>query len=308
LALTAGRACPSPATLLTGMLLLNLWTGPASAATSEDGRRAYDAGQFTDAMGIWAELSRQGDAEAEFGLGLLYDLGNGTPANPETAFLWYKMAADAGLPAAEFNVAAMYDAGRGVGRSSENAAQWYAKAGAHGHHRAQFDLGLLYQNGDGVPRNLDAAAAWFRDAADGGLAAAGNRLKEVTAAARTRPAGPMAVVSLVAPERNATITSRGGAVSLELVWVPPAEPQPVHFVVQVRELGSTLRTIFTTSVTDTAVIVPLPANTGFYVWNVNAVGQDGSDAAGDWNWFSVDQATDPTRSMASVPGQASSAH
>ena len=272
----------------------------------EDGRRAYDAGQFTDAMGIWAELSRQGDAEAEFGLGLLYDLGNGTPPSPETAFLWYKLAAEAGLPSAEFNIAAMYDAGRGVSRSSESAALWYAKAGAHGHHRAQFDLGLLYQDGDGVPRNFDAAAAWFRAAADGGLAAAGSRLKEVAVAAKTRPAGGVAGVTLVAPERNATITSRGGATSLELVWVAPAEPWPVHYVVQVRELRSTLRTIFTTTVTATAVIVPLPANPGFYVWNVDAVGQDGPDAASDWNWFSVDQVADPARSMASMPGRASS--
>jgi hypothetical protein len=50
-------------------------------------------------MGIWAELSRQGNGEAEFGLGLFYDLGNGTQTNPESAFFWYKRAAEAGLPA-----------------------------------------------------------------------------------------------------------------------------------------------------------------------------------------------------------------
>jgi hypothetical protein len=169
------------------MLVLGLCWMPAVAATPEDGRKAYDAGRFSDALGIWAELSRSGNAESEFGLGLLYDLGNGTAEDPETAFFWYKTAAEAGLPEAEFNVAAMYDSGRGVAQSAEAAASWYARAAARGHPRAQYDLGLLYDQGEGVPHNPDAAAAWLRQAAGGGLAAAGSRLKLLHAAAAHRP-------------------------------------------------------------------------------------------------------------------------
>ncbi len=281
----------------------------AHAATPDDGRRAYDAGHFTDAMGIWAELSRRGNAEAEFGLGLLYDLGNGTPANPATAFFWYLAAAEDGLPEAEFNVAAMYDSGRGVAQSAEIAAVWYAKAAAHGHHRAQFDLGLLYEQGVGVPRNPGAAAAWMRDAAAGGITAAGDRLKALEATIPDKPAGGLTAVTLVSPPRNATLPLPGKAASVELVWSAPPEPRPVHYEVQVRELGSsTLQTVFTASVTETATLVPLPANADFYVWNVSTVGRDGSHAVGDWNWFTVGTPPDSQQSMASVPGATHSGH
>lgn len=132
LRVTWGRCFPVCA------LLFGACAIPAEAASPEDARRSYDAGHFADAMGIWAELSRDGNAEAAFGIGLMYNVGNGTEENPQTAFFWYMKAAEAGLPAAEFNVAAMYDGGRGVAQSVADAALWYAKAAAHGHLRAEY--------------------------------------------------------------------------------------------------------------------------------------------------------------------------
>lgn len=284
------------------MLALTLWSAPAGAANPEDGRRAYDAGHFTDAMGIWSELSRQGNAEAEFGMGLLYDLGNGMPENADLAFSYYKMAAEAGLPAAEFNVGAMYDSGRGVAQSSRNAALWYAKAAVQGHHRAQFDLGLLYEQGEGVPRNPDAAVAWFREAADSGLSAAATRLKVLEATAQKRPAGQLSGVTLVSPARDATFSLNDDHPTVELVWVAPPEPQPVHYEIEVRELGgSSLTAIVTASVTETATVVHLPAKPDFYVWNVDTIGQDGSHAQGDWSWFSTGSPVPSQQSVASMP-------
>jgi TPR repeat protein len=284
------------------MLTFSLCSEPASAAAPEDGRRAYDAGHFTDAMGIWSELSRQGNAQADFGLGLMLDLGNGTPEDPERAFLWYKRAADAGLPAAQFNVAAMYDSGRGIARDYESAALWYARAAAHGHHRAQFDLGLLYEQGNGVPHNLDAAASWLRDAADGGLPAAAVRLKALAPTAAKRVTSDMTAVTLVWPPRDATLTLTDDNPTLELVWAAPPEPQPVHYEIQVRELGGpALRTMFTASVTETATVVRLPANEDFYVWNVDAVERNGARAPGDWGWFSIGPPPRSEDSVAAMP-------
>ena len=285
-------ARPAPAaTILAGILTATLLGAPSFAATPEDGRRAYDAGRFTDAMGIWSQLSRQGSAEAAFGLGLLYDLGNGIPADPATAFFWYNLAAESGLPAAEFNVAAMFDAGRGVAQDSFNAALWYAKAASHGHHRAQFDIGLLYADGTGVPRNPDAAAAWLHLAAEGGLAAAANRLKEIAATARS--SGPLVPVTASAPARNTTLPAR---IAVELVWIAPPQSQPVHFEVQVREFGpDVLKTVFTASLTQTSVMAQLPPTKDVYVWNVETVGKDGSRAPGVWNWFSVTDTEKPKK-------------
>ena len=280
----------------------------AEPATSEDARRAYDAGRFTDAMGIWADLSRQDNASAAFGLGLLYDLGNGVPEDPAHAFIWYKAAAEAGLPAAEFNVGAMYDSGRGVSQSSENAALWYAKAAAHKHARAAFDLSQLYEQGDGVPRNLGAAAAWLRVAASGRLEAAAERLKALEAArpnrpTPSRPIGSLTGVTLASPARDATLAlaPSAGRLTVELVWVAASEPRPVQYEVQVQDLGAPVqRTVLNSTIAETALLLPLPATPGFYVWKVDAISSDGARASSDWSWFSIGSATRPQQSMAST--------
>jgi hypothetical protein len=279
------------------------------AATPEEARRAYDAGNFSDAMGAWAELSREGNAEAEFGLGLMYDLGNGIRENPQTALFWYRMAAEAGVPSAAFNVGAMYDSGRGVPRSSAEAATWYAKAAALGHLRAQYNLGLMYEQGDGVPRNRDAARVWLQEAANGGLPAAASRLKSLEVSPPDRPVGPPTSVTLVFPARNASLLPAGDNPTVALVWMAPAQSQPVRYEVKVRELdGPALTTIVTASVMQTATVVRLPAKPDFYVWNVDAVGQDGSHAASDWNRFSIGAPPRPEQSIASAPDGPEPAH
>ena len=295
MALIAPRACRVAA----GMLALGLCIRPAGAATPEDGRRAYDSGHFTDAMGIWAELSRAGNAEAEFGLGLLYDLGNGRPEDPETAFFWYNAAAGAGMPAAQFNVGAMYDSGRGVAQDHAAAALWYAKAASHGHHRAQFNLGQLYEQGDGVPRNLDAAAAWLKAAADGGLQAAAAQLKTLDRT-RSKPGGPLTAVTLVSPARDVTLTTPDNTPMVEFVWLAAPEPKPVHYEVQIRG-GSTLQIIPTASVTTTALAVQLPQAADIYVWSVDTVARDGSRSHSDWSWFSVGSPSQSEKSIAAAP-------
>jgi hypothetical protein len=271
----------------------------AQAATPEDARRAYDAGRFTDAMGIWAQLSHQGNAEAAYGIGMLYDLGNGTPADPSAAFAWYKVAAEAGIPAAEFNVGAMFDAGRGVTRDSASAALWYARAAARGHARAAYDLGLLYEQGDGVPRNPDAASAWFHHAAKEGIPAAEARWKALPGREPDAQGNAPKPVSLVGPTRDAKLVLTSDGPTVELVWIAPPEPWPAHYEVQVRELdGPNLPLVFDGTVTETAELVRLPIKAAFYVWSVITLGPDSSHTTADWSWFSVNPTT---QSVASAP-------
>jgi TPR repeat protein len=171
--------------------------GPAAAATVDDGQRAYDQRRFKDARRIWAPLAEAGDAEAQVSLGLLFDLGQGAPANPAAAYMWYRRAAEAGLAQAQFNVAVMLDSGVIGPRNAVEAAGWYAKAAAQGHHRAQYNLAQLYSSGDGVPRNMTQAKAWYRVAAAGGLTAAADRLGEIERHARSGTS--RSEVALVAP-------------------------------------------------------------------------------------------------------------
>jgi hypothetical protein len=294
-----------PSGLPAGILIFGIWSVAAGAATPEDGRRAYDAGHFTDAMGIWAKLSSEGSAEADFGLGLLYDLGNGTPEDPQSAFFWYRLAAEAGLPAAEFNVGAMYDSGRGIGRDLEAAADWYAKAAARGHHRAQYDLGQMYEHGDGVPRNPEVAAAWLKAAAAGGVQAAADRLKALDANPRSKLAGPLTAATLASPAVNATVMLTPVNPMVELVWMAPPEPQLVRYEVEVREATEPAqRLVAEASVTTTAIAIRLPIHANSYIWKVDTVARDGDHSPSDWNWFSVvsrEWSVPPTASAAGAP-------
>ena len=161
--------------------------GPAAADTVRDGERAYVHRHFEEARRIWTPLAEAGDAEAQVSLGLLFDLGQGVPEDPATAYKWYRRAAETGLAKAQFNVAVMEDSGVVGPRDAVAAARWYAKAAAQGHLRAQYNLAQLYASGDGVPRDIAEAKAWYRVAARGGLTAAADKLAEIE---RNAPSGP----------------------------------------------------------------------------------------------------------------------
>jgi TPR repeat protein len=125
--------------------------------SSEAGQSAYAAGRFIDALRIWRPLAEGGDPRAAYGLGLLYDLGQGVGQDAAAAFVWYRRAAEAEFVLAEFNVAVMCDSGLGRPRDPAEAALWYPSAAAHGNGRAEYNLAQLYQAGEGVPLNPSMA-------------------------------------------------------------------------------------------------------------------------------------------------------
>jgi murein DD-endopeptidase MepM/ murein hydrolase activator NlpD len=181
-----------------GLLFAALAAGASSlaAALTGDAQSAYDNGQFGEARRIWVPLAEAGDAEAQFRLGLLFDLGQGVRKDLATAYMWYRRAAEAGLAQAQFNVAVMQDSGLVGPRNTVEAARWYRKAAVQGHHRAQYNLAQLYASGDGVPSNIAKAKAWYRVAAHGGLTAAADKLAGIERNARsgTSPSEPTPVV------------------------------------------------------------------------------------------------------------------
>ena len=64
-----------------------------------------------------------GDVEAQYRLGLLYEHGGSVVRDYCYAFLWYRMAADAGHRMATLRLAAMYWNGRGVPQDQELAVR-----------------------------------------------------------------------------------------------------------------------------------------------------------------------------------------
>jgi uncharacterized protein len=90
-----------------GVLALALF-GVAVAGPLEEGGAAYERGDYAAAMSYWRPLADQGDADAQFLLGLMYDSGEGVPQDYALAVEWYRKAADQGYPPAQLNLGVAY--------------------------------------------------------------------------------------------------------------------------------------------------------------------------------------------------------
>ncbi len=149
------------------LLAVMLMAAPA-LADFQKGLDAYSNGDYATALKEWKSPADQGDAHAQYGLGLLYDLGRGVPVDPAQAAKWYGLAAAQDLPGAQSNLAMLYAEGRGVPKDMGQADQLWLSAGKSGVVEAQFNLGLSYYRGEGVPKSYPDAAGWFQKAAEGG--------------------------------------------------------------------------------------------------------------------------------------------
>ena len=83
------------------------------------------------------QAADQGDADAQYNLGLIYAFGEGVPKGDAEAVRWYRLAADQGLASAQFNLGLMYAKGQGVLKDSVRAHMWFNIAGANGNEAAR---------------------------------------------------------------------------------------------------------------------------------------------------------------------------
>jgi TPR repeat protein len=120
----------------------------------------------------YRQAAEQGVAEAQFNLGVAYQYGRGVPQDDAEAANWYRQAAEQGNPEAQANLGFMYDRGTGVPQDDAEAANWYRQAAEQGYAPAQFSLGVMYDEGTDVPENDAEAANWYRQAAEQGYAPA----------------------------------------------------------------------------------------------------------------------------------------
>ena len=116
--------------------------------------------------------AEQGNADAQFNLGTMYDNGQGVPQDYAEAVRLYRLAADQGNAIGQFNLGVMYEHGQGVPQDYAEALRWYRLSADQGYASAQFNLGVTHANGQGVLQDYTEAVRWFRLAADQGIASA----------------------------------------------------------------------------------------------------------------------------------------
>ena len=111
-----------------------------------------------------------GDAEAQFALAVMYDLGIDVPKNYAESGKWYLKAANQGLAEAQFKLGVRYyEYGKKARENYTTAFSWFYKAANQGLPEAQLNVGLMYQLGRGVPTNKVEAYKWYNIAAAQGF-------------------------------------------------------------------------------------------------------------------------------------------
>ncbi len=184
--------------------------GCSNTGSLKKGEATTKTQDYTEKVHEYRKAAEQGDAIAQYNLGMSYGTGKGVPQRDNTeAVRWYRKAAEQGHADAQFHLGMSYFGGSGVPRRDfAKAEHWLRKAAEQGHEaaqtsakgalavrevlakakaglvpryrkvaeqgdaEAQFRLGMLYAAGKGVPRDFTEAVRWYRKAAEQGEAKA----------------------------------------------------------------------------------------------------------------------------------------
>src|SRR5271165_2127439 len=88
------------------------------------GKQALQNGDYATALKEFLPLAEQGDAEAQYNLGVMYRDGDGVPQDDKEAVRWFRLAAEQGLANGQFNLGYMYGTGHGVPQDDKEAVRW----------------------------------------------------------------------------------------------------------------------------------------------------------------------------------------
>jgi TPR repeat protein len=134
-----------------------------------------------------AEHNGHSQEDAQYSLGLIYELGLGVEQNKDIAVKWYKKAAKKNHREAQYRLGKLFD----IEQTRDIAAKWYKKAAKYedkakyrleelfnekeikkyrlaaeqGIASAQYTLGVIYELGLGVDQNMGIAVRWYNKAA-----------------------------------------------------------------------------------------------------------------------------------------------
>ncbi len=135
------------------------------------------------------KAEQEGNTDAQFLLGMMYELGASVPQSNEEAVKWYRMAAEQGNAEAQENLDRI-NGGNYLSRNNENLGLFFKaiinssinlvrKYAEQGSAKAQYDLGMMYEVGFGVTQSDKEAVKWFRKAADQGHTEAQKKLDAI---------------------------------------------------------------------------------------------------------------------------------
>lgn len=126
--------------IIVGWGLLHRFFRPSRYAPAEVAKRAA-----SKAAERHRKPAGQGDADAAYNLGHMYENGQGVPQDYAEAMKWYRLAADQGHPLAQVHLGYAFRFGRGVPEDETEAVKWYRLAADQGDTFGQIAMGDLYR-------------------------------------------------------------------------------------------------------------------------------------------------------------------
>jgi len=152
---------------LTATLCLTLAVLFGSEVRASDfltGLEEYKKGNLGTALRIWKPLAEQGNADAQYNLGMMYKRGRVVQRDFQKAVKWFELASKNGSTEGTYNLAVAYHKGQHVEKNLEYALKLYHIAAWNGYADAEFQVGnFAFQR-----KEYKSASNWYRLAAEQG--------------------------------------------------------------------------------------------------------------------------------------------
>ena len=98
----------------------------------QDGWDALKRKDYETTIRLWSPLAEQGNLEAQYWLGGMYEDGRGVPQDHQKAFSLFSLASEQGFSYAQYNLGVMYYNGQGVPQDYALAHMWWNIAASNG--------------------------------------------------------------------------------------------------------------------------------------------------------------------------------
>lgn len=115
------------------------------------------------------KLAEQGNAEAQYKVGEMYETGKGADKNIEQAREWYDKSAKQGHKKAEYKLLYIEISMNGLNDFSKTQLATLRIEAANGNADAQYFIGKMFATGVGVPKSLEDALTWLNKATFNGV-------------------------------------------------------------------------------------------------------------------------------------------
>ena len=130
-------------TFLLSLTFLFLFSGSVYGDDFIDGRDAYQRKDYNEAVRLYRLSAEQGNAGAQYNLGLMYDNGKGIEQNYKEAMKWYQLAAGQGNSFGQNSVGGLYANGQGVLQDYKEAMKWFKLAADQGNEQAKKNFEIV---------------------------------------------------------------------------------------------------------------------------------------------------------------------